>query len=336
MLAAKQHSDYKSGTPRTWGTMKGRKKKLSLYRSRNKRKRPTSTTTKSSDTFRKTIVSYLYSTDSDSDNPDSEYIDIEASDSDKNREEFIATPKRSKLASLDYDREITFKDDNAEYKQFTEQCLEKLSCKDYWTDLVDKLYKSHNLNDFMLLLDGLKCGNIPMDNIVFLLMLEQAKFGWTPNTCGMRYRNVTKTFWSIVYRLCKSTGLKFFSGSKNWGQVVCKESRKSVYHGDVAKINFAVPDEKMLRKLSKKFPKVIPPGIIYKSMDLLQNEKNIILMADGKMVTKGLGDKFTGDVNLFGHKGNPNVQKLEDELWNYVCFIDRNFRTQNFVCEIGV
>ena len=313
--------------------MKGRKKKLSLYRSRNKRKRPTSSATTSTNTFRKTIVSYLYSTDSDSDNPDSEYIDIEASDSDENREDFIATPKRSKLASPDYDHEITFEEDNAHYKQFTEQCVEKLSCKEYWRDLVDKLYRSHNLNEFMLLLDGLKCDKIPMDNIVFLLMLERAKFGWTPNTCGMRYRKVTKTFWSIVYRLCKSTGLKFFSGSKNWGQVVCKESRKSVYHGDMAKINFAVPDEKMLRRLSKKFPKVIPPGIIHKSMDLLQNEKNIILMADGKMVTKGLGDNFTGDVNLFGHEENPNVKALEDELWNYVCFISDSVTHYENVAE---
>ena len=64
------------------------------------------------------------------------------------------------------------------------------------------------------------------------------------NTVGMRYCKVMKLFWSIVYRLCKGVGLKFFSGEKNWGQVFCKETEKSEYSPDKSKINFAVPDEK--------------------------------------------------------------------------------------------
>ena len=173
----------------------------------------------------------------------------------------------------------------------------------------------------MIFVDSLHDGSIPMDNIVLLLMLERAKFGKLKNTCSMRYRNVTKIFWSIVYRLCKSTGLKFFSGGKNWGQVVSKESEKSRYEGKASKINFAVPDEKMIREITSSLPKVIPPGIIKKSLNLLRNRQDVVLMADGKLLSRGLGDNFTGDINLFGHETNPNLQKLQNELSNHLDII---------------
>ena len=173
----------------------------------------------------------------------------------------------------------------------------------------------------MIFVESLYDGSIPIDNIVLLLMLERAKFGKLKNTCSMRYRKVTKIFWSIVYRLCKSTGLKFFSGGKNWGQVVSKESEKSRYAGKTSKINFAVPDEKMIREITSSLPKVIPPGIIEKSLNLLRNRKDVVLMADGKLLSRGLGDNFTGDINLFGHETNPNLHNLQMELSKHLDFI---------------
>ena len=62
-----------------------------------------------------------------------------------------------------------------------------------------------------------------------------------------------------MYTLCKGVGLKFFSGEKNWGQVVSKETTKSKYCPRKSKINFAVPDEKVLRNYNRFLPKVIPP-----------------------------------------------------------------------------
>ena len=208
-----------------------------------------------------------------------------------------------------------------EREQYTERCLTKLTNKEMWQEIVTKLYDSNNLDDFMIFIKALHNGELPMDNIVLLLMLERAKFGAIDNTVGMRYRGVTKLFWSIVYRLCKSTGLKFFSGSKHWGTVVAKECAKSKYPGHRSSINFAVPDEKMLRNLRCKLPKVLNPGIIHPALDLLTNQEDIILMADGKLLSKGLGDNFTGDVNLFGHEQNPNLECLKEEVMKNLTFI---------------
>ena len=210
---------------------------------------------------------------------------------------------------------------NDNEEQFTDRCLAKLTSSETWKQIVSKLASSNNLHDFMIFVDSLHDGSIPMDNIVFLLLLERARFRQLKNTCSMRYRNVTKIFWSIVYRLCKSTGLKFFSGGKNWGQVVSKESEKSRYAGKDSKINFAVPDEKMICEITSSLPKVIPPGIIPKSLNLLRNRKDVVLMADGKLLSRGLGDNFTGDINLFGHETNPNLHKLQIDLSKHLDFI---------------
>ena len=250
------------------------------------------------------------------------------SDSDEDREIKLPSPKRTRtdICVRNISNTNEEKTHTESSKQHTEVCIEYLSNKDLWQSLVQKLNDSGNLVDFVTLIKCLHSGAIPMDNIVFLLMLERAKFGARQNTCGMRYREVTKLFWSIVYRLCKSSGLKFFSGPKNWGQVVSKETSKGHYKGVNSKINFAVPNEKMLRSINNKLPKVIPPGIIEKSLHLLRNQKDVILMADGKLVSKGLGSNFLGDVNLFGHETNPNLRTLEDELWKYVCFVSDSVR----------
>ena len=149
--------------------------------------------------------------------------------------------------------EISDEESIPDAKKFKEECIEELRNYESVSKLVDKLHKSNNLNDYMNLIRHLCSGSIGMDNIVFLLMLERAKFQTCSNTISMRYRRVTKLFWSIVYRLCKSSGLKFFSGEKNWGQVVDKTASKSHYKPNKSKINFAVPSEQRLRYLERVF-----------------------------------------------------------------------------------
>ena len=100
---------------------------------------------------------------------------------------------------------------------FQEKCLQKLSDKKFQRDLIDNLDKSGDLYDFMQLLELLSNGKFPTDNIVLQLLLDRVRFQTCSNTVGMRYRDVTKNFWSIVYRLCKGAGLKKFFPEKKIG-----------------------------------------------------------------------------------------------------------------------
>ena len=113
-----------------------------------------------------------------------------------------------------------------ESKSYRDEALEKLRTTNLINDLTELLSDSGQLKDFMDLLEHIRSKSIPCTNIVFVLMLERVRFQSCKNTVGMRYSELTKKFWSIVYRLCKGIGLKFFSGEKNWGQVVNKKARK--------------------------------------------------------------------------------------------------------------
>ena len=44
-------------------------------------------------------------------------------------------------------------------------------------------------------------------------------------------------------------------------------------------------------------------------------------MVDGKLIGKGLGDNFPGDINLFGHETKPNIEQLESDLVRHLKFI---------------
>ena len=157
--------------------------------------------------------------------------------------------------------------------KFVESCVKEFRETDLLDNLFCKLQRVGLLNGFINFMHNLESGDLPLDNIVFILMMDLVRFHNCPNTIGMRYGKKSKMFWTIVYRLCKESGLKFFSGSKNWGQVVNKECEKSKYSPDNAKINFVVPDEKVLCAYKSGLPKVIRPGKIDKCMEMLGNKK---------------------------------------------------------------
>ena len=103
-----------------------------------------------------------------------------------------------------------------------------------------------------------------------------------------------------------------------------KKIRKSRYNPDMSKINFAVPDEKILRDYNKVLPKVIPPRKIDAGLNLLSGKDDIVMIGDGKVIAKGLKMNFEGDINLFGHEDNPNLQKLITELKDKLEFVGKN------------
>ena len=118
-------------------------------------------------------------------------------------------------------------------------------------------------------------GSLSPLNIAFLLCLEHAKWPSLKSTTQMTFGNVTKKFWLVVYRLLKGKNLRFFSGPKNYGQVISKETTKGQYDPKKSEINFGVPDEHYLRNQDRVLGRLIPPGII--KVDLWGHEKLPIL-----------------------------------------------------------
>ena len=89
----------------------------------------------------------------------------------------------------------------------------------------------------MLLVTQLASGKLSPLNIAFLLCLEHAKWQSLKSTTQMRFREVTKKFWLVVYHLLKGKGLHFFSGPRNCGQVILKVTTRGKYDPEKSEIN---------------------------------------------------------------------------------------------------
>ena len=117
--------------------------------------------------------------------------------------------------------------------------------------------------------------------------------------------------------------------------MVNKECDKSHYNPSNAKLNFAVPDEKILRECQNGIPKLVPPGKIVKCLDMFSDKKDIVLMADGKLVTKGLKESFLGNVNLFGHETTPNLAELKLHI-TYIGRCCESFKGCNYADQYEI
>ena len=52
-----------------------------------------------------------------------------------------------------------------------------------------------------------------------------------------------------------------------------------------SKINFAVPNERYLHDTGKNMGKIIPPGVIKQSCEILRNKQNVMILGDIKRIS---------------------------------------------------
>ena len=188
--------------------------------------------------------------------------------------------------------------------------------------LIDVLYSNNCLHDFMLLIQQIANKSIPVTNIAFLLCLERAKWQSLASTVPMRFRTIAKKIWSVVYRLLKGKWIQFFSGTKNWGHIISKMSKRGQMNPKDSEINFAVPNEWYLHDTDRNMGKIIPPGIITKSCEILQNKQNIMILGDIKRISRGLGWNRYGDVNLWGFEDPPSLKEKTEQTEREINFME--------------
>ena len=132
----------------------------------------------------------------------------------------------------------------------------------------------------------------------------------------MHYHNDTSLFWEIALSIGGPQLLRLFSCDKHFGMVNSGECKKSKYPPNKGTYNFAVPDERTLRKSKTNIPKDVSCGIIDESFHILDNAKEFILSLDGKQVGQGLKENGVGDVNLWGFEGPPSLEETLRYLHN--------------------
>ena len=196
---------------------------------------------------------------------------------------------------------------------YVDKCLYDLRNGTFLIDLLNILRENGCLQDFMILLQLIVGGTLSPKNLAFLLCLERAKWEDCKNTCGMRYRDVTRQFWEVVYKVCKGITVNLFRGRKNRTDVINEETTRGYYDPRSADINFAVPDNKVLQKGKFATTTPVKPTIFGSVLENMDKGKEYILSFDGKRVARGLGKGSRGDVDLWGYE-EPSVDSRNLKL----------------------
>ena len=101
--------------------------------------------------------------------------------------------------------------DNIWNRPYVRHCYIEIRNQHMVRNFVENLYAAGCLQDFMLLVTQLASGKLSLLNIAFILCLECTRWQSLKYTTQMRFRDVTKKFWLVVYCLLKGKGIRFFS-----------------------------------------------------------------------------------------------------------------------------
>ena len=102
-----------------------------------------------------------------------------------------------------------------------------------------------------------------------------------------------------------------------------KANERGLFPPTESHINFAVPDVKSLTKSSDNIPTITECGIIEKSLELLDRDKEYVLLIDGKKIAIGLG-KGLGHLLVENFTKKIGKDELEGEILQNLTSIVKN------------
>ena len=205
---------------------------------------------------------------------------------------------------------------------YVERCIDEINSSSIIPELLQKFHDEGLLRHFMAFLRLTASGTIPATQISTLLNLEMSMLHSLQSTTQMRYRADTCLFWETVLSVGGPKLLRLFASDKHFGKVNSNICDKSKYQPALGNFNFAVPDERILRKSKTFIPKEIKCGIIEDSLSLLDPNKEYIISFDGKQTGLGLRKECEGDVNLWGFEGPPTLEEMNLAKKNSITSIE--------------
>ncbi len=195
---------------------------------------------------------------------------------------------------------------------YADQCSIRL--EDLLPEVVDALHKNKSLDDFVFFFELLSKGDYPLSCIAFSCWLDTVRWYSLPNTTQMVYREETKLFWRVVYKLFHGAAIRFFSGVRSLGQVVTNEGNRGHLSAGDSHINFAVPDIGNLATFdATSLPNVLSPGVIQSALDIKSSSPHsMVLSVDAKKVALGLSSEW-GDIDLMGYE-QPGLAAMKEGM----------------------
>ena len=190
--------------------------------------------------------------------------------------------------------------------------------------VLDTLRACNKTDEYLAFNRLLNDKKFPVSNIAFLLFLDVVRWlSLDRSTTFMRYSSDVKLFWQTGLRLFHGRFLKYMSGPKNQGQIINSETSQGNYDPQESKLNFAVPDRRVLQD-EEKIITDNKPGIFHSMIDVVSQadsdqQLTYKLCVDGKKINPC----SSGEVDLWGFENVPTYEQKQKRLNEELAFLDK-------------
>ena len=191
--------------------------------------------------------------------------------------------------------------------------LDQLNEKDSLLKFSKLLHENEQTDKFVKLIHAISSQKLMTSNISWKAALDMGALSMCTSTTNMSYDKEWLEFCQVLYHMFGGGVMHTLRGRAHFSHVTSQKNTKRIFKPYEGEFNFPVPSVPTLKKIDIGYSLDIPVGIIQHSMDLAEERSKqgdeFILSFDGKLVSPGCKDKSTGDCDMWGREGPPNLRK---------------------------
>ena len=199
------------------------------------------------------------------------------------------------------------------------KCLKnRLSLDADFETFAQKLHKNEQTYKFVKCISMLATGKLAFTNMSWKCFLDMGTLLSCTSTTNMEYDRKWLEFCQVLYHMFGAGVINALRGRGHFSQVACEKTKKGKYDPVHGEFNFPIPSIPTLKKLHIGFPTEIPVGFVEQSLVLAESKAceggQFVLSFDGKLIAPGCKGDCTGDSNLWGKEGPPNLDQAVKTL----------------------
>ena len=164
---------------------------------------------------------------------------------------------------------------------------------------------------FLSTIKAIALGKLKCSNMSWKAALDMGYLSTCETTSKMVYDKEWLEFCQIVYHMFGGGIINTLCGRTHFSHVTSEKSPRGLFKPVKGEFNFPVPSITTLKKLDISYPTEVPVGIIQHSLDLAcehaEAGDEFILSFDGKLISPGCKGTNTGDCDMWGREGSPNL-----------------------------
>ena len=194
---------------------------------------------------------------------------------------------------------------------FEQELLRMLHENNVLAKFAETLNNNHQTQKFVNCIKTIADGNFEITNLCWKAFLDMGTLFSLKCTTQMDYDPEWLEFCQVIYHMFGAGVVNALRGCGHFSQVTANKTSKSKYNPVHGEFNFPIPSIPTLKKLNIRFPSEIPVGFVEQSFDLAEEQgrsgSQFILSFNGKLVAPGCKGEQTGDSDMWGVEGLPNL-----------------------------